>query len=79
MDLRARFYVEAAMALVFASLCLLTIISPQWIEAVFGVDPDLGLGGAEWAAVVCTGAAAAAFSGLARAEWRQTMFRNAER
>ena len=52
--------IETVAAAVFGALALLTFLVPQWIEAVFAVDPDAGSGTAEWL-IVC-GAAVAALS-----------------
>jgi hypothetical protein len=55
--IRAR--VELAAAVLFAALCVLTVLVPQWIEAVFRVDVDGGSGAAEWSIVVTLGILAA--------------------
>jgi len=58
-----------------AALCwvlfAVTLVTPDWIEAVFHVDPDHGNGSLEWAIVVVLLAAAVALSGLTRREWRR--------
>lgn len=68
---RVRFWVESALAVVTVALFVLTLISQEWIEEVFGVEPDAGSGALEWVIVAAFGAAAVAFSLLARAEWRR--------
>jgi len=52
--------IETVLAVVFGALALLTFLAPQWIEAVFGADPDAGSGAAEW--LIVLGAAVAAVS-----------------
>jgi hypothetical protein len=53
-------------------LGLLTIVWHDWIESVFGVDPDHGSGSAEWIAVVVLLAIGATAGAPARREWRHT-------
>jgi hypothetical protein len=70
-SLRARFWLETALASACASLAALTSLWRDWIEAVTGRDPDHHSGSLEWAIVgglllVCVAGAA-----LARAEWRR--------
>jgi hypothetical protein len=48
---RARVWVEAAVAGLSASLALLTLFWRDWIEAIFHVDPDRHNGSTEWAIV----------------------------
>jgi hypothetical protein len=50
-NLRVRFWVEAVAACAAAVLGVVTLLWWDWIEAVFGVDPDHGNGSAEWIAV----------------------------
>ena len=68
---RVRFWVEVALAVSTAALLLLTLISREWIEEIFGVEPDAGSGALEWALVVVLGAATVIFSLLARKELRR--------
>jgi apolipoprotein N-acyltransferase len=69
--LRRRFWVEAVLAGTSALLLVLTLISREWIELIFGVDPDSGSGAAEWLIVVLVAALAFTCSALARIEWRR--------
>ena len=59
------------MALLFGGLCVLTMVWPDWIEGVFGVDPDHHTGSLEWMIVVALGLAAATSAMLARWQWRR--------
>lgn len=66
-----RFWVEAVLSGAFLVLMIVTLISREWIELLFGVDPDNGSGAVEWALVVALGVAALASGLLARADWRR--------
>jgi len=68
---RVRFWIEVILAAVTAALLLLTLISREWVEEVFGVEPDAGSGALEWAIVIALAVATVAFSLLARAEWKR--------
>jgi O-antigen/teichoic acid export membrane protein len=46
-----RKWVTAALAAVTGGLLLLTLVSREWIELIFGVDPDNGDGTLEWIVV----------------------------
>jgi hypothetical protein len=63
---RRRFLIETALAVASAALLLLTLISKEWIEFLFGVDPDGGSGALEWAIVGAMLALTVAFGALAR-------------
>jgi hypothetical protein len=63
---RRRFLIETALAVASAALLLLTLISKEWIELLFGVDPDGGSGTLEWAIVAALLAMTVAFGALAR-------------
>ncbi|WP_344097696.1 hypothetical protein [Microbacterium deminutum] len=56
--------VEFVLAGVFAILAILTAVNPQWIETLFGVDPDRGSGALEWIIVAVFGVLALLAAGL---------------
>jgi hypothetical protein len=69
--LRRRFYIESGMSAASVILLILTLVNNEWIEAVFGVDPDEGSGSLEWlitAVLIVVTLAGAIF---ARLEWRR--------
>jgi hypothetical protein len=70
-NVRARFWWEAGLGVVTAGLAVITLISHEWVEVVFRVDPDRGSGLLEWAVVVALAVATVACGILARAEWRR--------
>jgi hypothetical protein len=70
--LRIRFWFEAAAALCTCCLALLTVVWPEWIERLFGVDPDHGSGRLEWAFVAALAVAAVTASVATRVEWRRS-------
>ncbi|MEU6626048.1 ABC transporter permease [Streptomyces litmocidini] len=68
---RARGWLESAAAAVSAVVLVLTLVWHDWIERVFGVEPDQGSGSLEWAVVAVALCATIVFSLLARSEWRR--------
>jgi len=60
--LRARFWIEVLAAVLCGLLAILTLIVEDWIEVLFGVDPDAHSGAAEWLVVAL----------LAGHEWQRT-------
>lgn len=68
---RVRFWFEAALALMSGLLFLLTSVTPDWIERVFGVEPDAGSGAVEWGIVAVLALVTLVFVALARREWRR--------
>jgi hypothetical protein len=63
------FWVEAVVSGFGIFLGLLTLVWHDWIEGIFGVDPDHGNGSAEWIAVVVLLAVGAAAGMFARRRW----------
>lgn len=70
--MRARFWIELFAAILCGLLAILTLIVGEWIEVVFGVDPDAGSGTAEWLVVVLLGAGVVMSALLARYELQRT-------
>ncbi|CCK24698.1 putative membrane protein [Streptomyces davaonensis JCM 4913] len=68
---RARFWAETACAGLSAILAIMTAFTREWIELLFGVDPDGGNGSLESALVVLFAVAACVFGLVARAERRR--------
>jgi hypothetical protein len=68
---RIRFWIEVALAVITAGLASLTLITSEWIELMFGVDPDAGSGALEWGIVIALAVATVAFSLMARAEMKR--------
>ena len=66
-----RFWVESGLAVITAALFVLTLVSQEWIEEIFGVDPDEGSGALEWGIVVALAVPTLALTLLARAEWKR--------
>ena len=69
--MRTRFWIEAGLAVISVVLLVATLISREWIEVVFGVDPDRGSGSLEWVVVGIATLLAVVSSVIARAEWRR--------
>jgi hypothetical protein len=65
-----KFWIESWVAAASGFLCVLTLIRKDWIEWLFGVDPDRGSGALEWAIVGGLIALAVVSALLARREWR---------
>ncbi len=66
------FWAESILASITAFLAVLTLVWHDWIETVFGFDPDNHNGSFEWELVVVCCLVTVLFSGLARREWRKT-------
>jgi hypothetical protein len=65
-----RFWVEGVAASAAIVLLAVTLVRPDWIELVFGVDPDLGSGAVEWLIVFVSFVVLLSASILAGREWR---------
>ena len=70
---RARFWVESAVAALTGVLSVLTLFWHDWLEAS-GVDPDSHDGSAELLIVAALLVLCAVFAVAARLEWRRTAF-----
>jgi hypothetical protein len=66
--LRAR--IEIVLAAVLGVATILTVVWPEWIEGLFGFDPDGGNGTAEWGIVVVLAVATIVVAALARRDLR---------
>ncbi|BCW70448.1 hypothetical protein NicSoilB8_14920 [Arthrobacter sp. NicSoilB8] len=59
-----RMVVEFALAGIFMLLAIVTAVNSQWIETVFGIDPDRGSGALEGIIVASFGVLALVAAGL---------------
>lgn len=66
-----RLAIQLGLAVLSALLFLVTLVWHDWIEIVFGVEPDQGSGALEVIIVAAMAVAALVFGLLARAEWRR--------
>jgi hypothetical protein len=67
-----RFRIEAAAAVISASVFLLTLVEPHWFEVLFDEAPDGGDGSLEgWVALACSLALTFLFARLASIELRR--------
>lgn len=71
--LRWRFYFEAGAGVITAALFLATLLRPDWIEALFRIDPDNGAGSMERLLVGGLLVMTIVLLSLTRREWRKTM------
>lgn len=69
--LRRRFWLETGLAIVTGILFVITLVQRDWIEVVFGVDPDSRSGALEWLMVGVLLVATIALFALANYEWRK--------
>jgi len=70
-NLGPRFWTESVLASVTGFLTILTLVWRDWVEGVFGFDPDHHNGSFEWELVGVCALATVIFSLLARREWRR--------
>lgn len=71
--IRRRYWFEVGLAVVATALFVLTLVNREWVEVLFGVDPDQGSGALEWALVIGTGAVAVVSIIAARVERRRLL------
>jgi DMSO/TMAO reductase YedYZ heme-binding membrane subunit len=69
--LRYRFWLESILGSIAGVVAVVTLFWRDWIEAVFGVDPDKGNGSAEWLVVLILLILTVALAVGARLEWRR--------
>ncbi|MDX3803172.1 ABC transporter permease [Streptomyces sp. AK04-3B] len=69
---RRRFWAEIALGTLSGLLFLITLIWRDWIEMLFGVEPDAGSGAVEWLIVAVTALVTVLCALGARTEWRRT-------
>jgi len=68
---RGRFWVEVGLAVVSAALFAITLLWHDWIEIVFGVDPDEGNGLVEVLVSASFLALTLVFAVFSLMEWRR--------
>ena len=68
---RVRIWVETIVGAASGMLAVVTVFWKDWLEAVFGWDPDHRDGTAEWLIVLAFAVVAAVLLPLARWEWRR--------
>lgn len=66
----SRFWAEIVVSIIAVGMAVLTLSTPQWIERVFGIDPDRGSGSLEWIIVAVLAAVALVMIALAWGERR---------
>lgn len=66
---RRRFWIEVGLAVVTGVLLILTLVTREWIEVLFGVEPDGGSGALEWAIVASLAILVVASTIAMRHEW----------
>ena len=66
-----RFSIEAGLAAISATLCVLTLFVPDWIETLFRVDPDQHSGSLEWLITAALAVTTVVSILLARREWHR--------
>ena len=71
MTRKTRFWIEVTLAGTSAIFFLLTILWKDWVEVIFGVDPDHGDGSVEWQITVAAAVLAVLCAVLARIEWQR--------
>ena len=69
--LRRRFWLESVLGSITGAVAVITLFWHDWIEIIFGVDPDKGNGSAEWLVVVILLAVTSVLVLGARLEWRR--------
>jgi hypothetical protein len=71
--LRRRFWPEAALSVVTAALFVFTLVRRDWIEVLFGVDPDQHNGTLELLIVGALLVVTVTLISMATYEWRRAV------
>jgi len=74
---RPAFWIESMAGSLTGFLAILTLVWRDWIEGVFGYDPDHHNGSFEWELVIACALLTVLFAALARREWRRAPSRAA--
>ena len=67
-----RFWVETVLGAASAAVLALTLALPDWIERIFGLEPDGGDGSAEWGWAIAFAVATLVFFADAGRMWWRT-------
>jgi hypothetical protein len=67
--MRRRFWVAVILGGISAALAILTLFTREWVEVIFGIDPDGGSGALEWVIVAASAVIAVGCAAWARMEW----------
>jgi hypothetical protein len=70
-SLRGRFWIESILGAATAVLAALTLVMPDWLEEMFGLDPDAADGSVERLIVLGLAAATVVLAALATTEWKR--------
>ena len=70
-EVRRRFWVEIVAFAIAVTLAIMTLVWREWIEIIFGVDPDQGSGSLEVVITLVAAAVALLVALVARSEWRR--------
>jgi hypothetical protein len=70
--LKWRFWLETGMAIATGMLFVITLVQRDWIEVVFGIDPDNSSGTLEWLIIAALLVVTITLFTLASYEWRRT-------
>lgn len=71
------FWAQLVMGSVTGFLTILTLVWRDWIEGVFGFDPDHHSGSLEWKLVAVGAVVTVVLAALARRTWRRAVVRAA--
>jgi hypothetical protein len=69
--LHHRFWLESLLGFITGVVAIITLFWHDWIETIFGVDPDKSNGSAEWLVVLILLAVTLMLANGARLEWRR--------